>query len=158
MSPVVVDNTHTQRWEARAYVATALQHGYAVRVAEPDTAWRRNAAELAARNTHGVPEVAIRRMLARWEDDFSVDSIMRDAPPPRPQPQSEQASRVAPKTQASTTMATMMASARLFKGVHAAPTAQLLQHLESRGEKLALRLWMLDCWSVSCVCSTGRSF
>jgi hypothetical protein len=44
---------HTQRWEARGYVEAALKYGYEVEIREPDTPWRRNAEELAKRNTHG---------------------------------------------------------------------------------------------------------
>jgi len=47
VSPVVVDNTHTQRWEAKPYVLMAVKHGYEVKVAEPTTAWAKDAKELA---------------------------------------------------------------------------------------------------------------
>ena len=83
VSPVVVDNTNTQRWEAKPYVQMALHHMYEVVVTEPDTPWKCNAQELARRNTHGVPVEAIQRMLDRWETDFSVDAIMASQPPQR---------------------------------------------------------------------------
>ncbi|MNE81595.1 hypothetical protein D3C80_1782580 [compost metagenome] len=78
-----MDNTNTQRWEAKPYVVLAQEFGYEVIVREPDTPWRRNAAELAKRNVHGVPVEAIQRMLDRWDEDFSVEAILKSAPPKR---------------------------------------------------------------------------
>ncbi|KAI9354583.1 hypothetical protein DFJ73DRAFT_759348 [Zopfochytrium polystomum] len=67
---IVIDNTNTQRWEARAYAELAQRFGYSLETREPETSWwcERNAAEMAQRNRHGVSEVVIRRMLQRWED------------------------------------------------------------------------------------------
>lgn len=64
ISPVIVDNTNTQKWEYEKYQKAAEEAGYQVEVIsiphiDPVVA--------AQRNTHGVPEVAIRRMIARWE-------------------------------------------------------------------------------------------
>jgi len=65
VTPVVLDNTNTQKWEFENYVAEAEEAGYQVEVV---TVPHIDPALAAQRNTHGVPEVAIRRMLARWED------------------------------------------------------------------------------------------
>jgi len=77
VSPVVVDNTNTQSWEAEPYVKMALAHGYKIEFVEPDTSWAKNADELAKRNKHGVPKAAIVRMLQRYQpmDKFKADLI-----------------------------------------------------------------------------------
>jgi len=87
VSPVVVDNTNTQCWEAKPYVLMAVKFGYEVRVEEPSTSWAKDAKELARRNQHGVPLEAIQRMLDRWETDFSVQAILASRPPTRRKPQ-----------------------------------------------------------------------
>jgi len=38
---VIVDNTHTQKWEARPYVRDGLKFAYQIRFVEPDTPWKR---------------------------------------------------------------------------------------------------------------------
>ena len=81
LSPVVVDNTNTQAWECRAYVEPAVERGYAIEILSPQTEWRNDPVELARRNRHGVPEAAIRKMMQRWEDDVTVESIMAAKPP-----------------------------------------------------------------------------
>lgn len=64
VSPVIVDNTNTQRWEFQNYVEAAEAAGYEVEVVNIPHIDPKLAAQ---RNTHGVPEEAIRRMLSRWE-------------------------------------------------------------------------------------------
>lgn len=64
ISPLIVDNTNTQKWEYQKYVDAAQEAGYDVEIVviphiDPKLA--------AKRNTHGVPEDKIRQMLARWE-------------------------------------------------------------------------------------------
>jgi NEDD4-binding protein 2 len=64
VDPVIVDNTNTQKWEYKKYVDLAESMGYQVEIQcvphiDPVLA--------AKRNTHGVPEEAIRKMLKRWE-------------------------------------------------------------------------------------------
>lgn len=63
---VVLDNTNTQRWEYQPYTEAAERHGYSVTVI-PLFDGGLSDAELAARNTRGVPEASIARMRARWE-------------------------------------------------------------------------------------------
>jgi len=84
ISPVLVDNTNTQKWEAKAYVEHAVRLGYKVDVRETATPWAKDPVELAKRNVHGVPQVAIERMLARWENDFTPENILAAQPPKRP--------------------------------------------------------------------------
>ncbi|KAG2382045.1 hypothetical protein C9374_005837 [Naegleria lovaniensis] len=82
-TPIIIDNTNTQKWEAKPYVMFAKQYSYEVKVLEPQTPWAKNAVELAKRNQHGVPVEAIQRMLDRWETDFTVENILRSNPPAR---------------------------------------------------------------------------
>jgi predicted kinase len=78
---VIVDNTMTQGWEAREYVRAATFHGYRVQFVEPRTPWGRDAAECAARNSHGVPLAAIEGMLARWEPDLTPEACLNARAP-----------------------------------------------------------------------------
>lgn len=64
VSPVIVDNTNTQKWEYQNYMDAAENAGYEVEVVSVPHI---DPALAAQRNTHGVPEDAIRRMIARWE-------------------------------------------------------------------------------------------
>ena len=81
ISPIVIDNTNTQKWEAKPYVQMAQSHGYTVKVMEPTTPWAKNAQELTQRNQHGVPLHVIRLMLQRWETDFTVEAILASQKP-----------------------------------------------------------------------------
>lgn len=64
--PVIVHNTFSQRWEMEPYLAAAAARGIPVTVIDLFDAGRTDA-ELALRNTHGVPEASIAAMRARWE-------------------------------------------------------------------------------------------
>ncbi len=63
-SRVIVSNTFTQVWEFQPYLDLARARGWRVSVIHMET---RHA------NTHGVPEEAVKRMLARWEPFNSVN-------------------------------------------------------------------------------------
>jgi hypothetical protein len=62
---VTIDNTNLSLWEMKPYVQEGLKHQYTVELLEPSTDWRHSAAELSQRNSHGVSEAAINRMLLR---------------------------------------------------------------------------------------------
>ena len=64
VDPVVVDNTNTRKWEYEKYQKAAEDLGYEVEVISVPHI---DPALAAQRNTHGVPEESIRRMIARWE-------------------------------------------------------------------------------------------
>ena len=81
LSPVIVDNTNTMCWEAKAYVEPAVANGYEVEILQPSTEWAFDVVELAKKNRHNVPEAAIRKMLQRWEEDFTVERILQAKPP-----------------------------------------------------------------------------
>jgi predicted kinase len=76
VTPIIIDNTNVQAWEAKGYVQAAIDRGYRIEIREPETPWKFDAEELAKRNQHGVPIEAIKRMLSRWEPDITVDDIL----------------------------------------------------------------------------------
>lgn len=66
VSPVIVDNTNIRHNEPKAYVMAALEMGFAdnnIKFVDVGTAGL-EAAQLAARNTHGVPLEKIEQMIA----------------------------------------------------------------------------------------------
>ena len=66
VSPVIVDNTNIKHNEPKAYVKAALEMGFAdnnIKFVDVGTAGL-EAAQLAARNTHGVPLEKIEAMIA----------------------------------------------------------------------------------------------
>jgi NEDD4-binding protein 2 len=83
ISPVVVDNTNTQKWEARPYVQMAEEYGYSVKFVEANTPWSKDAEECARRNTHGVPLAGIQAMLSRYEphSSFTVPAVLASKAP-----------------------------------------------------------------------------
>jgi predicted kinase len=82
-SPVVIDNTNMQCWEAKPYVQIGLELGYTIIITQPKTQWwlNRDIQTCAKKNTHGVSDIVIQNMLNRWEDDFSTNSIMKSSKP-----------------------------------------------------------------------------
>jgi predicted kinase len=66
VSPVIIDNTNIKQNESKAYIIAALEMGYAdnnIKFVDIGTAGL-EAAELAKRNTHGVPLDKIEMMIA----------------------------------------------------------------------------------------------
>ena len=70
---IVVDNTNTQAWEIYSYLKLGKTFGYNISYIEPDWSpdlkdeegkW--NMDFLKGRNTHGVPDHAIKRMIDRY--------------------------------------------------------------------------------------------
>ena len=81
ISPIVIDNTHTQPWEAKPYVMAAQKYGYQIEIREAETPWKFDAEELTRRNSHGVPRNVIDDMLDRWHPDMTVDDIVNSEKP-----------------------------------------------------------------------------
>ncbi|PRP87228.1 hypothetical protein PROFUN_01490 [Planoprotostelium fungivorum] len=83
ITPIIVDNTNVMRWEAKTYVQLANKHQYTVIVSEPQTEWwtKKDVDTMAKLNKHHVPADVITRMLQKWEDDFTVENILRSQPP-----------------------------------------------------------------------------
>jgi len=67
VSLIIIDNTNTQQWEMKPYLALAEKYGYEVEYLIPTTEWAWDVDECARRNTHGVPRDAIQRMKDRFE-------------------------------------------------------------------------------------------
>ncbi len=81
VSPVVVDNTNTQAWEAKPYVQAGVLLGYEVVIVEPSTPWAFDALQLSQKTRHGVPLDGICKMLSRWEKNITVDDILASHAP-----------------------------------------------------------------------------
>lgn len=81
ISPIVVDNTNTQAWEAKPYVVLAQKYGYKVQIRESDTPWKFDAEELTKRNTHKVPREIIDKMLQNWQPNITVEDILSSERP-----------------------------------------------------------------------------
>jgi hypothetical protein len=62
----IIDNTNTQHWEYEEYEIMAKSFGFMVQVITVNWDYR-DIPLYAKRNSHGVPEEAIRRMADRWE-------------------------------------------------------------------------------------------
>jgi predicted kinase len=78
---IVVDNTHVRKWEAKPYVEMALEHNYIIEFAEVETPWKFDLKELVRRDSHGVPEKILERMIDQWENDFTVENIIGSKAP-----------------------------------------------------------------------------
>lgn len=81
VSPIIVDNTHVQKWEAKPYVLEAKKNGYNIAVEEADTPWKFDVKELSGKNTHGVSVGVLEGMLSKWEEDFDAESIIKSKAP-----------------------------------------------------------------------------
>ena len=81
ISPIVIDNTTVEAWEAKPYVNQALKYGYKVKFREPNTTWKFDAEELAKRNTHGVPKDIIEKMINKWQPNITVDDVLKSEKP-----------------------------------------------------------------------------
>ena len=97
ISPIVVDRGNGLNLETRIYAEYAVQHGYLVELAEPDSPWWRElrvllkyrkyvADELldawskqladSTRDGHRVPATTIRHWMSRWRHDVTVEQIL----------------------------------------------------------------------------------
>ena len=100
-SPIVVDRGNGLNAESRAYAVFAVQHGYAVELAEPESPWwqelrvllkyRRHLSDEvldswshkladASRRTHRVPAATIRSWMNSWRHDLTVQQILSTDP------------------------------------------------------------------------------
>ena len=83
LSPVIIDNTNTRLWEMkklRPIVELAQSLGYNIRIEEPETDWwkERNIDEMVNKNSHGVPREAIERMVNRYDENVTIDDILKN--------------------------------------------------------------------------------
>ena len=96
ISPIVVDRGNSLSVESQRYARFAVEHGYAVELKEPASAWWQEirvllkykqhtkpilmewSKQLAAmnRSTHRVSANGIRRRMAAWKHDLTVQDIL----------------------------------------------------------------------------------
>ncbi|XP_021944234.1 uncharacterized protein LOC110842742 isoform X1 [Folsomia candida] len=67
ISPVIIDNTNTRRFELEVYVKMAIENNYYITIFEPETEWRNNARILVQKTVHQVPRNKIEQMVDRFE-------------------------------------------------------------------------------------------
>jgi len=77
----VVDNTNSQLWEMRPYAEIAIKYSAKIEFSYPETPWRWDVTECAAKCTHGVPVSVIARMKERWEYEENTINILSAARP-----------------------------------------------------------------------------
>jgi predicted kinase len=65
---IIVDNTHSMKWEYRKYLEYANTNGYEVEVRTVGVVSAEIVSEYEARNIHNVPAQTIIKMIERWED------------------------------------------------------------------------------------------
>jgi len=77
-SPIAIDNTNLEAWNAKPYVEAALKFGYQVKFIDVGTGGL-SAEQLAKRNKHGVPVEAIQKMIEKYnaEGPLSVEKVMQ---------------------------------------------------------------------------------
>lgn len=81
---VIIDNTNTQAWEMKPYVELALTHGYTVKIVEPEPV---TFDELMARQSQradqnkALPAEVVQRMLSRYENNVTVETILASERP-----------------------------------------------------------------------------
>lgn len=66
---VVIDNTHTQRWEYQTYLMLAELVGCEIEIIEMVCDSKDTLKSFVARQIHGVPTGIILEMWFRWEDE-----------------------------------------------------------------------------------------
>jgi len=97
ISPIVVDRGNGLNQETREYAIYAHEHGYEVKLAEPDSPWWQELRVLlkykrfvddklfddwakhladSTRDGHRVPRATIRRWMTHWRHDLTVDEIL----------------------------------------------------------------------------------
>lgn len=74
-SPIIIDNTNMKLWEMVPYLREAISNGYLIRIVEPNTPWRIAVGKLAQRNSHGVDQEQIARMLTNYEPGTVKDVL-----------------------------------------------------------------------------------
>ena len=88
VSPIVVDNTNRQLWEMKAYAAMAKEYGYEVEFAEPNWSPELKTPEgkwnvdfLRGKNTHGVDDATLQRMVDSYDYDPTVEGVLKSKAP-----------------------------------------------------------------------------
>lgn len=76
VTPVIIDNTHTECWEMEKYVKLGVINGYWIEIVEPISEWAWDEQKLFERNLHKVPLDVINKMLNRYEHNITVDLLL----------------------------------------------------------------------------------
>ncbi|VVC24396.1 Hypothetical protein CINCED_3A018045 [Cinara cedri] len=76
VTPVIVDNTHTQAWEMEIYFKLSVNNGYWIEIIEPTSEWAWESKELFKKNVHNVPYDAIEPMIHRYEHNINVEKLL----------------------------------------------------------------------------------
>ena len=88
MSPIVADNTNTMKFEIKPYLQLAMRYGYKTEFAQPN--WhpdlytpegKWNFDFLKGRNTHGVPDEALKKMIDRFQYNLTEEEILTSKAP-----------------------------------------------------------------------------
>jgi len=76
---VIIDNVHSQMWQARPYVEEGIYYGYEVQIIEMTTSWCTNFMELRKRSPHNISFNALTVMDREWESrkEFTVENILK---------------------------------------------------------------------------------
>ena len=69
---VIVDNTNIVWKDFKNYVKLAIEHGYNIMLAEPQTSWRHSIDECDTKNTHNVPKETIDRMFHKYQGNEEI--------------------------------------------------------------------------------------
>ena len=103
VTPIVVDRGNSRSLESQVYARYALDHGYEVQLAEPESEWWQEIRVLLkwkhltepaldewavrlsklSRQTHRVPASVIRDWMSKWKWDLTVQDILDYEPPER---------------------------------------------------------------------------
>ncbi|KAI1286720.1 NEDD4-binding protein 2-like 2 [Halotydeus destructor] len=83
ISPIIIDNTNSEAWEMKPYAVYAYKSGYRIFLAEPETSWKYSARECAKRNTHGVSQTVIERMLDRFDIMVRATDLIKGVKKPK---------------------------------------------------------------------------
>jgi predicted kinase len=88
VSPIIIDNTNTQAWEMKPYVAAALENGYEVEIVEPgsegfpevdfEEIMRRQKNRQSGKS---MPEEVVRRMMRKFQRGLTVQDILDSRSP-----------------------------------------------------------------------------
>lgn len=69
---VIIDNTNIVWRDFKEYVVLAVNHGYNIMLAEPQTDWKQNVDECDIKNTHNVPKWVIDKMLDKYQSNAEI--------------------------------------------------------------------------------------
>lgn len=74
---IILDNTNLEDWNLFKYCETLFKFGYDFEIIEPKTKWRYDPVQCSLKNSHGVPQSTIEKMLAKKQDIKEMDKELR---------------------------------------------------------------------------------